>query len=74
MPRISRQYRHFVFGVIQSGITCAIAGAIAKLPFYAEGSFAAHWLRADLFSWAITLPIVVIAAPLVRRLAEAITD
>ena len=74
MPRIPGKYRHFVFGVIQSGITCAIAAAIASLPFYAEGSFAAHWLRAYLFSWAIMLPVVVIAAPLVRRLAEAITD
>ncbi|MEZ2131235.1 MULTISPECIES: DUF2798 domain-containing protein [unclassified Sinorhizobium] len=74
MPRIPRKYRHFAFGVIQSGITCAIAAAIASLPFYAEGSFIAHWLRAYLFSWAIMLPVVVIAAPLVRRLAEAITD
>ena len=74
MPRFPRKYRHFVFGVIQSGITCAIAAAIASLPFYAEGSFAVHWLRAYLFSWTVMLPVVVIAAPLVRRLAEAMTD
>lgn len=32
------------------------------------------WLRAYLFSRVIMLPVVVIAAPLVRRLTEAITD
>ncbi|NLS05013.1 DUF2798 domain-containing protein [Rhizobium sp. P32RR-XVIII] len=74
MSRISRKYRHFVFGVIQSGITCAVAAAIASLPFYAEGSFAAHWLRAYLFSWTVMLPVVVIAAPAIRRLADALTD
>jgi hypothetical protein len=74
MPRIPKEYRHFVFGVIQSGITCAIAAAIASLPFYADGSFAAHWLRAYLFSWFVMLPVVVIAAPVIRRLVDAITS
>jgi hypothetical protein len=74
MPRISRKYRHFVFGVIQSGITCGVAAAIASLPFYPEGAFAAHWLRTYLFSWTVMLPIVVIVAPLIRRLADALTD
>ncbi|MBB3453478.1 hypothetical protein FHT86_001734 [Rhizobium sp. BK313] len=74
MPRIPRKYRHFVFGIFQSGITCAVAAAIASLPFYAEGSFAAHWLRAYLFSWTVMLPVVMIAAPVIRRLADALTD
>ncbi|KAA0693332.1 DUF2798 domain-containing protein [Neorhizobium sp. P12A] len=74
MPRIPRKYNHFVFGVIQSGITCAIAAAIASFPFYAEGNFAAHWLRAYLLSWMVMLPVVVIAAPVIRRLADALSD
>lgn len=74
MRRIPGKYRHFVFGVIQSGITCAIAAAIANIPFVTEGSFAIHWLRAYLLSWVVMLPIVVIVAPLVRWLSEAMTD
>ncbi|MBB3452789.1 hypothetical protein FHT86_001045 [Rhizobium sp. BK313] len=74
MSRISRKYQHFVFGVIQSGITCAVGAAIASLPFYVEGAFAAHWLRAYLFSWTVMLPIVVIAAPVIRRLVYVLTD
>jgi len=31
MRRVPRRYSHFVFGVIQSGLTCAIASAIASL-------------------------------------------
>ena len=73
MPKIPKRHRHYVFGVIQSGITCAIAAGIASLPFYADGSFASHWLRAYLFSWVVMLPVVVIAAPVVRRLASAVT-
>jgi hypothetical protein len=73
MPRIPGEYRHLVFGVIQSGLTCAIAAAIASFPFYAEGSFASHWAHAYLYSWIIMLPVVVIAAPVIRRIVDAIT-
>lgn len=74
MSRIPRKYQHFVFGVIQSGITCCVAAAIASTPFYNDGSFIAHWLHAYLFSWAVMLPIVVVVAPFVRRLADVVTD
>jgi hypothetical protein len=36
MPRVSRSYSHVVYGVIQSGMTCAIAAAIASFPFLLE--------------------------------------
>jgi hypothetical protein len=49
MRRVPRRFSHFVFGVIQSGLTCAIASAIASYPFLQEGSFVAHWMR----SWAV---------------------
>jgi hypothetical protein len=44
MLGIPRRYSHFVFGFIQSGLTCAIAAAIASFPFLAGGTFVAHWL------------------------------
>ena len=48
MLGIPRRYSHFVYGVIQSGLTSAIAAAIASFPFLADGSFAIHWLRSGL--------------------------
>ncbi|WP_271896644.1 DUF2798 domain-containing protein [Candidatus Phyllobacterium onerii] len=58
---------------MQSGITCAVAAGIASLPFYVQGSFASHWARGFLYSWIIMLPVVVIAAPVIRRIVDAIT-
>jgi len=58
MLRIPRQYSHFVYGFIQSGLTCAIAAAIASLPLMAEGAFVAHWLKILAFlpgSWCCRL-------------------
>lgn len=74
MFRIPRRYSHFVFGVIQSGITCAIAAAIASEPFYAQGTFLAHWLRGFGMAWVIMLPVVVIAAPLIRHMVDQLSE
>jgi hypothetical protein len=73
MLGIPRRFVHFVFGVLQSGLTSAIAAAIASLPFFAEGTFLAHWLRSWLVAWVLMLPIVIFAAPLINRLAHALT-
>ncbi|CAN5424606.1 DUF2798 domain-containing protein [soil metagenome] len=73
MLRIPRRYNHFVFGIIQSGLTCAIAAAIASLPLIADGLFVKNWLRSWMLSWAMMLPVVILAAPFIRRLVEALT-
>jgi hypothetical protein len=39
MLGIPRRYGHFVFGVIQSGLTSLIAAAIASFPLLAVGNF-----------------------------------
>jgi hypothetical protein len=36
MLGIPRRYAHFVFGIIQAGLTSATAAAIASFPFIAE--------------------------------------
>jgi hypothetical protein len=74
MFRIPRRYSHFLYGVIQSGLTCSIAAAIASLPFLKEGAFLVHWYKAWGAAWLTMLPVVVIAAPLIRRLAERMTS
>ena len=74
MLGIPRRYSHFVYGVIQSGLTSAIAAGIASLPFLAEGSFATHWVRSGLLAWLMMLPIVIFAAPVIRRLTHMLTQ
>jgi hypothetical protein len=73
MLRIPRRYGHFVFGMIQAGITSAIAAAIASAPFLGNSTFITHWLSSWLIAWATMMPIVLLAAPVVRRLVYALT-
>ena len=73
MLGIPRRFGHFVFGVIQSGLTCLIAAAIASYPFTANGIFLEHWVRSWLVSWLMMLPIVMLAAPAIRRLTKTLT-
>jgi hypothetical protein len=73
MPNIPRRYSHFVFSVLQSGLTCSIAAAIASVPYLSAGTFAVHWLRSLFLSWAVMLPVVVIAAPVIRGIVDRVT-
>ncbi len=70
MLGIPRRFSHFVYGFIQSGLTCGIAAAIASLPFIAGGTFLTHWLQSWLFAWIMMLPIVLFAAPAIRKLTH----
>jgi hypothetical protein len=73
MLRIPRRFSHFVFGFIQSGLTCAVAAAIASFPFMAAGTFVPHWLQSWLMAWITMTPIVLFAAPAIRSLTHALT-
>ena len=39
------RFGYFVYGVIRSGPTCAIAAGVASFPFIPAGTFVTHWLR-----------------------------
>ena len=67
MFNIPRRYSHFVFAVLQSGLTCLIAAGIASFPSIT------HWLIAWLISWAVMAPIALLAAPAIRSLSLALT-
>jgi Protein of unknown function (DUF2798) len=73
MPVVPRRYSHFVFGAIQSGLTCLIAAAIATLPAQSTGGFLYHWLLSWIVSWATMMPIVLLAAPRIRALTLLLT-
>lgn len=63
---IPRRYSHFVYGVIQSGLTCLIAAGIASTPSLATGRFIQNWTMSWFIAWVGMLPIVLLAAPLIR--------
>jgi hypothetical protein len=73
MLGIPRRYAHFIFGIIQAGLTSAVAAAIASFPFLADGSFLGRWLESSMLSWFFMLPVVLFAAPAIRRLAFLLT-
>ncbi len=73
MLGISRRHSHFVFGIIQSGLTSAIASGIASFPFFSSEAFLCRWLGSWMLAWVAMLPIVIFAAPFIRRLTVALT-
>lgn len=73
MLGIPRRFSHFVYGFIQSGLTCAVAAAIASVPFLPEATFVTHWLQSWIFAWITMTPIVLFAAPAIRNLTHILT-
>ena len=73
MLGIPRRYGHFVYGVIQSGITCAIAAAIATYQLAQAGALFEIWIQAWMLSWFSMLPVVIFAAPVIQRFSLALT-
>ena len=74
MPGIPRRYSHFVFGIIQSGLTSLIAAGIASYPADSAMIFAGHWMVSWLIAWSAMLPIVLLAAPAIRAFAMRLTQ
>jgi membrane protein implicated in regulation of membrane protease activity len=68
--RISERHSHLIFGLVQSAITCAVATGIASIPFVESGSFVVQWAKAWAISWVSMLPVVIMAAPLIRAFVE----
>jgi hypothetical protein len=74
MLGIPRRYSHFMFAVIQSGLTCLIAAGIASFPMVTMSQFVVHWLLSWVISWVMMLPVVVLAAPLIRSISLRLTS
>ena len=73
MLGIPRRYSHFVFGVIQSGLTSLIAAGIASFPADGAVLFVRHWVVSWLIAWLAMLPIVLLAAPAIRAFSLRLT-
>lgn len=75
MARLPHRYAPFLFGIIQAGLTTAVATAIATLQTTAIGlRFLVYWLAAWGIAWLAMLPVVMLAAPLIQRSVHALTD
>ena len=74
MVGVPRRYSHFIFAVIQAGLTCLIAAGIASLPLVTLNQFIIHWLLSWLVSWLTMLPVVVLAAPMIRSASFRLTS
>jgi uncharacterized membrane protein len=70
---IPRRYAHVVFGIIQAGLTSAVASAVAVAAGPGAAPALQRWLSAWLLSWTMMLPVVIFAAPFIRRAVEALT-
>lgn len=70
---VSRRYLHFVFGIIQSGLTSLVASGVGSAALLGQGTFFSHWMMAWLLSWGVMLPVVILAAPAIRSLAYRLT-
>ena len=73
MLGIPRAFAAYVFGILQSILTTGVATGIAAYPFAGSGSFLRHWLGAWATAFAVLLPVVLLAAPQLRRFAEFLT-
>ncbi|EFI53272.1 MULTISPECIES: DUF2798 domain-containing protein [Afipia] len=69
---VPRKYSHYVFGMIQSGVTSGLAAGVATFGYQGERLFA-HWMKSWLISWTLMVPLVLFAAPAIQRLTLTLT-
>jgi hypothetical protein len=72
MFTISRGHSHFVFGVIQSGLTSFVATGIAGFQLSSGDHLLWNWFVSWLLSWVAMSPVV-LAAPYILSLSIALT-
>ena len=71
--RPHRKHVHFVFAILQSGLTSLVASGIASRGFLGSSGFFSHWMSSWVIAWIAMLPVVVLAAPAIRSLAYLLT-
>jgi hypothetical protein len=64
--KLPKRYAHYLFALIQSGLTTAVATAITSLRL-ATDDLLISWLNSWLVSWATMVPVVLLAAPIIRQ-------
>jgi hypothetical protein len=68
---IPGKFAPLLFGLILSGLMSFVVSGVATLRALGMGpGFAGIWIGAWLAAWLIAFPIVLVAAPLVRRVVQ----
>jgi hypothetical protein len=73
MPVVPPRFGHYLYGVIQSGLTCAVATATVVAARWNGTESLLDWLGAWIVAWIIMLPVVLLAAPLIRAIVARLT-
>lgn len=71
MKRLPNAWRPYLFAATQASMTTGVATGVAA--FQLPGGSFAGWLVAWAVSFAMVLPLVLVAAPVIRRGVEAVT-
>ncbi len=73
--KIPHRHAPHLYGIMQSGLTTAIAATIAT---YRQtgmgGEFGTEWLLAWTVAWVTMLPIVIFLSPFIQRAVEAVVE
>lgn len=71
---IPARYAHIAFGFVLSGMMSFLVSGISTfLTIGTVTGFFGLWIGAWLPSWAVAFPIVLVVAPLARKLVAAMT-
>ena len=74
LMKLPEKYSHFIFGIIQSCLTCAIVATINNAQGILREGGVIHWINSFLLSWAVMVPVVIFIAPYVRKLTIKLTQ
>ena len=67
------RYAPFLFGFVLSGLMSLIVSGVATLRNAGFGDgFSAMWINAWLLSWLVAFPVVLVVAPVTRRLVAMV--
>ena len=69
------RYAPALFGIILSGLMSLLVSAISTLQAVGAGSdFLQVWISAWLTAWVVAFPVVLLLAPVTRRLVERLAS
>ena len=71
---IPQRYSHVAFGLILSGLMSCIVSGISTLRAagWVDGLFGL-WMTGWVTSWLVAFPVVLVVAPVTRRIVASIT-
>lgn len=70
-PMIARKYAPVLFGLTLSGLMSLLVAGISTMRATGlDAGFVGMWLSAWLAAWLIAFPVVLVVAPLTRRVID----